>query len=163
MDQRHRLFRGMVAITARASLCPTTHSTKSGGTHQVAKGNVIYLVGENPDDVRMRVIGADSRRPSSDNPDDDRIIFVPGVFSIPEMRSEIAAKAEQIGGVDLVFVDTSATYFLGNQELDNTQMGTRQVETDDSNARVSATTVESWWAGHAMVKLLPLPAECWIR
>jgi hypothetical protein len=93
------------------------------GVNPVTKGNVIYLVGGNPDDVRMRVIGADSRRPSSENPDDDRIIFVPGVFSIPEMRSEIAAKAEQIGGADLVFVDTSATYFLGNQELDNTLMG----------------------------------------
>ena len=23
--------------------------------------------------------------------------------------------------------------------------------------------VESWWASQAMVKLLPLPAECWMR
>ena len=28
---------------------------------------------------------------------------------------------------------------------------------------LASCRVESWWASQAMVKLLPLPAECWIR
>jgi hypothetical protein len=92
------------------------------GGHDVVKGTVIYLVGENPDDVRMRVIGANSRR-TDDNALDDRIIFVPGIFSIPEMRAHVAKRAEEIGGVDLIIVDTSAAYFLGREELNNVEMG----------------------------------------
>jgi hypothetical protein len=91
------------------------------GLHKAEKGNVVYFVGENPDDLRMRVIGADSKR--SDDPLGDRIYFVPGVFDINQMYASLAAHVEQIGGVDLVIVDTSAAYFLGDEENSNAQMG----------------------------------------
>jgi hypothetical protein len=91
------------------------------GSHAVSKGRVIYMVGENPDDLRMRVIGADASR--HDNPEKDQIVFVPGTFSIPDMQATIAAEARRLGGFDMVIVDTSAAYFLGDEELSNTQMG----------------------------------------
>ena len=91
------------------------------GPHAVDTGTVIYFAGENPDDLRMRVIGDDAvnkRDGAYDN-----ISFIPGVFSIAQMRAQIGGEAERVGGVDLVVVDTSAAYFLGNDELSNTQMG----------------------------------------
>lgn len=91
------------------------------GTHRVEKGQVAYLVGENPDDIRMRVIGADSFR--NDDPLADRIVFIPGVFNIAEMFQQLNAELAAQGKFDLVIVDTSAAYFLGNEELSNTQMG----------------------------------------
>jgi hypothetical protein len=99
------------------------------GTHDVERGRVIYLVGENPDDIRMRVIGADAQR--DDDPCKDRISFIPGVFSISEMQAVIVAEADRLGGVDLVIVDTSAAYFLGQDENANPQMAahTRMLRT----------------------------------
>jgi hypothetical protein len=91
------------------------------GNHAVDKGRAIYLVGENPDDLRMRVIGADSLR--RDRPETDQIVFVPGTFHIPDMRAALERHARKMGGVDIVVVDTSAAYFLGDEELSNTQMG----------------------------------------
>lgn len=90
--------------------------------HRVRKGRVVYFVGENPDDVRMRVIGADSRR--SGNPLEDWISFIPGVFDIDKMFEQLEAEIKKLPQpIDLVIVDTSAAYFLGNEELSNTQMG----------------------------------------
>ena len=91
------------------------------GVHKVNKGQVVYFVGENADDIRMRVIGADSLR--NDDASLDRIFFIPGVFNIGEMFAQIRSHIDRLGGCDLVVIDTSAAYFLGNEELSNTQMG----------------------------------------
>jgi AAA domain len=90
-------------------------------THRVKSGRVVYFVGENPDDVRMRVIGADAER--GGNPLTDRIWFIAGVFNLEKMFEELELQILEIGPVDLIIVDTSAAYFLGNEELSNTQMG----------------------------------------
>jgi hypothetical protein len=91
------------------------------GTHPVEKGRVVYFVGENPDDIRIRVIGADALR--SDDPSLDRISFIPGVFNISQMQSVLAVEMEKLGGVHLIIVDTSAAYFLGQDENINPQIG----------------------------------------
>ena len=89
------------------------------GTHRVKRGNAIYFVGENPDDIRMRVIGARSL-----NADDDaHIWYIAGQFNIADAYARISSHAESIGGLDLVLIDTSAAYFLGQDEINNTQMG----------------------------------------
>jgi AAA domain len=104
-----------------AQLVSSVSQTALIAHHRVEKGSVIYLVGENPDDIRMRVIGADALR--EDDASKDRISFIPGVFNIAEMHGVIAAEIEKRGGADLVIVDTSAAYFFGNDEISNTQMG----------------------------------------
>jgi hypothetical protein len=91
------------------------------GTRRVGKGRVIYFVGENPDDVRYRVVGSDAQR--TDEPDRDNISFVPGIFDIGGMFAILKADCERNGEPALIVVDTSAAYFLGNEELSNTQMG----------------------------------------
>jgi hypothetical protein len=91
------------------------------GGHAAEKGRVIYFVGENPDDVRCRVIGADSQR--SDDPEQDRIHYIEGVFDIAALSEQLIAAIDKLGGVDLVIIDTSAAYFLGDDEISNPQMG----------------------------------------
>jgi hypothetical protein len=93
------------------------------GTHAVDKGDVVYFAGENPDDLRMRVMAADAK--SGHDGSRDRISFIAGTFSIEAMRAECEAKAAtmQGGKIDLVIVDTSAAYFSGDEENSNTQMG----------------------------------------
>jgi hypothetical protein len=91
------------------------------GTHSVDKGTVAYFAGENPDDLRMRIIADDAY--SVRDGSRDRISFVPGIFNITQLYAVLKAEAERLGGIDLVIVDTSAAFFLGNDELSNTQMG----------------------------------------
>jgi hypothetical protein len=89
------------------------------GRHTAEKGRVVYFAGENPDDLRMRVIGDAELC----NDDKARIWFIPGTFSIEGMRAKIETEMKRLGGVDLIIVDTSAAYFNGKDELSNTEMG----------------------------------------
>jgi hypothetical protein len=52
-----------------------------------------------------------------------RVSFIRGVFDIGQMHGRLADDARKLGGLDLVIVDTSAAYFLGNDEISNPQMG----------------------------------------
>jgi hypothetical protein len=94
------------------------------GGHQVDEGNVIYFAGENPDDLRNRMIASDHL--SGRDCSLDRISVIPGTFSIDAMRAECEAKIATLPGgkVDFIVVDTSAAYFLGDDENNNPQMGT---------------------------------------
>src|SRR5262249_41201966 len=80
-----------------------------------------YFIGENPDDCRARIIGADAKR--SDDPSTDRIHYLVGVFNIEEIYARVAIEAETLGGVDLVIIDTSAAYFPGKEENNNQEIG----------------------------------------
>jgi hypothetical protein len=91
------------------------------GEYQVGKGRVLYLAGENPDDVRMRWLAmADSMQ---FDPAQIDVHFLPGVFRLSEIAGRVRAEIEAIGPVAMVVVDTSAAYFEGDQENDNVQMG----------------------------------------
>ena len=89
------------------------------GPHAVDKGNVIYFAGENPDDLRNRMIASDAK--SGRDCSRDRISVIPGTFSIEAMRAECEAKAASLpeGKIDAIIVDTSAAYFVGDDENNN--------------------------------------------
>jgi predicted transcriptional regulator len=55
----------------------------------------------------------------------DHISIIPGTFGIDDMRAECEAKAQNLpsGKIDAIIVDTSAAYFLGDDENNNPQMG----------------------------------------
>ena len=92
------------------------------GRHRVKHGTVIYFAGENPDDLRMRMIAEDllANRDGSA----DTIEVIPGTFEIDAMLNECKTWCETNGtGIDLVIVDTSAAYFFGQDENNNPQMG----------------------------------------
>src|ERR1035437_2271069 len=91
------------------------------GEYFVERGRVLYLAGENPDDVRMRWLAmADSMK---FDPAKIDVHFLPGVFKLSEIADRIKAEIKLIGDVALVVVDTSAAYFEGDAENDNVQMG----------------------------------------
>jgi hypothetical protein len=91
------------------------------GEALVEKGRVLYLAGENPDDIRMRWLAAAERLDF--DPATIDVHFLPGVFKISEIGKHIHEEVTKIGPVALVVVDTSAAYFEGDDENGNVQMG----------------------------------------
>jgi hypothetical protein len=87
---------------------------------QTSVGRVCYLAGENPDDVRARwLLMADVFKFDADSID---VHFIPGIFSIPSMFDRIRDEAEDVGGFNMVIIDTSAAYFQGHDENSNTEL-----------------------------------------
>jgi hypothetical protein len=87
---------------------------------KVKKGKVLYFAGENPDDIRARLI----KQAEEFGVDDVDIIIVPKVidFAHKEIKKLLAELLERHGPFDLVIVDTSAAYFFGTDENGNSQM-----------------------------------------
>jgi hypothetical protein len=110
---------GKTAILLLFSICVA--DARAIGEYGVEQGRVLYLAGENPDDIRMRWIAmADGM---NFDPAKVDVHFLPGVYKLSEIGPRIRAEVEQIGPVSLVVVDTSAAYFEGDAENDNVQMG----------------------------------------
>jgi hypothetical protein len=109
-----------VALLLATLVASSTPNTTLAGK-PVDHGRVVYFVGENPDDVRMRVIGYDYKR--TDDAAGDRLFFIPGIFNIAEMTASLDDDLRRHGPASLIVVDTSAAYFLGNEEVNNVQMG----------------------------------------
>lgn len=98
--------------------------TAEGGEmsgREVAKGRVVYFAGENPDDVTMRWIGMAHEMGFS--LDEIDVHFIKDRFSVPEALAAIRSQVDDLGGADLVVVDTSAAYFHGTDENGNTELG----------------------------------------
>jgi hypothetical protein len=82
-------------------------------------GDVLFLAGENPDDVRARVIV--TLEAAGINPADCRVHFIPGTFSIRQDMAALSAAASGLPDLALVVVDTFAAYFDGDDENSNAQ------------------------------------------
>jgi hypothetical protein len=91
-------------------------------SRDIDKGRVLFLAGENPDDVRMRWIK--QLDDAGVEPKDVNVFFVPGSFAISDkvMRERIIKANEANGPFDLIIVDTSAAFFEGDEENNNIQM-----------------------------------------
>jgi len=85
----------------------------------VEQGDVLFLAGENPDDVRARVIatmdfyGIDTSK--------CRLHFIAGTFSIRADLERLREEAAKLPNLLLVVVDTFAAYFDGEDENSNAQ------------------------------------------
>jgi RecA-family ATPase len=77
------------------------------GESMVSQGRVLYLAGENPDDIRMRWMVLMEQMGLDEN--DIAVDFVDGRFSISEIPTHILAAAQQHQYV-LVIVDTSVAF-----------------------------------------------------
>jgi AAA domain-containing protein len=96
-------------------------SGSSLGKRGVESCRVLYLAGENPDDVRARWIAMSDEL--GFDADTLEVYFVEGVFSVSVMLDQLLDEAEAIGGFGAVIVDTSAAFFEGDEENDNVQLG----------------------------------------
>ncbi|MGY3610445.1 MULTISPECIES: AAA family ATPase [unclassified Bradyrhizobium] len=110
---------GKTAVALLMTSCIARGEPLSG--QGVKRGRVLYFAGENPDDVRMRWIGLCHELGL--NPDDVDVHFIEGVFSISEFAERIEQDVTALGGVDAIFVDTTAAYFPGTDENSNVEMG----------------------------------------
>ncbi|MEY1555308.1 AAA family ATPase [Yoonia sp. R2331] len=83
-------------------------------------GDVLYLAGENPDDVRARIIAtlAQAETPAAAS----RMHFIPGTFSIRQDMKLIQEALEALPNCNLVVIDTLAAYFDGDDSNSNAQM-----------------------------------------
>jgi len=75
-----------------AELVASVSPNAALGPHRAEKGQVAYFVSENPDELRMRLIGADAVR--GGDPAQDRLFFAPGVFNIAEMMATLRKDCE---------------------------------------------------------------------
>jgi AAA domain len=93
------------------------------GDREVEQGKVLYLAGENPDDVRMRWIKLCEEL--GKEPKDMPVFFLPSNPRLSEIavRKQINTESALHGPFVLVIVDTSAAYFEGDDENNNVQMG----------------------------------------
>lgn len=122
--QRGRLYTltaptgsGKTAVMLYASTAIATGGQFCG--LDVDAGDVLFLAGENPDDVRARVIatldfyGVDPRS--------CRLHFVAGTFSIRQDMQRLKEVAASLPNLVLIVVDTFAAYFDGEDENSNAQ------------------------------------------
>ena len=79
------------------------------GDRSVERGKVLFLTGENPDDVRMRWIAMSQQMDFDIN--SIEVYFIPGTFKISEMKERIRAEVDALGGVALIIVDTGPAFF----------------------------------------------------
>ena len=94
---------------------------KAMGNYTVQSGRVLYMAGENPDDIRMRWIAMAQQ--TDFDIDKIDVHFIPGTFRISELVDRVRREVEILGGVALVIVDTSAAFFEGEDENSNVQLG----------------------------------------
>jgi ribosomal protein L12E/L44/L45/RPP1/RPP2 len=91
---------------------------KDLGNIEVERGKVLFLAGENPDDVRMRWIKlCDEMKIDAYNND---VFFLPGAVRLdaPAIRKMLDDETDEHGPFALIIVDTSVAYFTGKDEND---------------------------------------------
>lgn len=110
---------GKTAVALRLAFCVALGLPV--GSRQVEQGRVLFLAGENPDDVRARILvmtmqmGVDL--------DALPIFVVEGVFDLKDTFDVVRAQIEEIGPFSMIIVDTLAAYFQGDDDNSNVQMG----------------------------------------
>lgn len=85
----------------------------------VEPGDVLFMAGENPDDVRARVIA--TMEFYGIDPKSCRLHFIPGTFSIRRDMERLREEAAKLPNLMMVVVDTFAAYFDGDDENSNAQ------------------------------------------
>ncbi len=88
---------------------------------EVLSGTVLFLAGENPDDIRARfLVLADEFKFDVNSV---KIRFIDGVVNVATSLARIQAEADTIPDLRLVIVDTAAAYFNGDDTNNNSQQG----------------------------------------
>ena len=128
-------------------------SGRNVGTIQVTQGSVVFLAGENPDDLRTRCFAA--CQTFGINPSSLPIWVLPGNFPMTAKAAEtLRQEIDQLACRPvLIVIDTAAAYFDGDDDNHNVQMGTYA-----RNLRI-LTTCE----GQPAVLVLTHPVKAYAR
>lgn len=125
--QRSRLY-ALTSLTAHGKtavalyLACMIHTGRMVGQLEVFQGNVLYLAGENPQDIQARMLGMCRQFgiPSLKLP-----YILPAAFPLNDDEADRLVQDIVDLGVDfaLIIGDTSASFFPGDDENDNVQAG----------------------------------------
>lgn len=88
---------------------------------EVTQGSVLFLAGENPDDIRARYLVLANHH--GFDPAETPIHFIAGVVDVESSLPRIRSEAASIPYLRLVVVDTAAAYFPGDDPNNNGQNG----------------------------------------
>ena len=91
------------------------------GGRNVEQGTVVLLLGENPDDVRVRI--AVMAEAQEVNLQDLPIFLKPGAFDLKGGMPAFEAELRSVGGANLIVIDSHAAFFDGDDENSNVQAG----------------------------------------
>lgn len=122
--QRGKLYT-LTAPTGSGKTAAMLYAATAIGTgitfcdREIEHGDVLFLAGENPDDVRARVIA--TMEFYGIKPGDCRLHFVAGTFSIRKDMERLKAEADKLPDLTLIVIDTFAAYFDGDDENNNAQ------------------------------------------
>ena len=89
------------------------------GALETSKGQVVYLSGENPEDVKARCLMLAKHHGVTD----PAIFFLEGANDLEKNIDWLIRQIEAVGGASLVIVDTSAAYFGGDDDNSNVELG----------------------------------------
>jgi hypothetical protein len=109
---------GKTAVCIELALCIV--QAIQIGPYEAQSGNVVYLCGENPDDVRARLLTISKVRALDVSK--LSIYLVDGRFDIGLAHERLKSELDRIGGASLVIVDTLMAYFTGDDDNSNAQM-----------------------------------------
>jgi hypothetical protein len=114
-----RTHHGKTAVAMYLVARVARHLEISG--RETAQGSVLFLAGENSDDIKARwLVLADHEKFDVNT---IPVHFIDGVIDIRAELSRIAQEAVSIPNLVLVIVDTAAAYFMGDEDNSNTQKG----------------------------------------
>lgn len=113
---------GKTAIAITIALHVATGRQLAG--RKTAKSRVLFLCGENPDDVKLRVRAAAALFNIDPSELEGAVYFTRGAFSIDDKHSHerFVADASRYGAFDLMIVDTGPAHSKAEDENDNRQM-----------------------------------------
>ncbi len=112
---------GKTNVALYLTACVAAGVNFAGSPFPADVGNVLFLAGENPDDVKARVLALFDEWKLSPEAC-DRIAFVEKPFSINEHIEEIRSYSSEGRAFDLIVVDTLMAFFPGDDDNSNAEM-----------------------------------------
>jgi AAA domain len=98
----------LYSFTAPTGNAKTSIALAEAISQATAGRTIVYLAGENPDDVRARMVLMKDRLGIDRLPDTLR--FVDRTFHMPDTMEFLRELIDALGGADLIFVDTSPAF-----------------------------------------------------
>ena len=115
-----RTGHGKTAVAMLLGACVARGSMFHG--KQCEQGGVLFLAGENPDDIRARYLALAEQE--GFDPRGIPFHFIDGVIDIEASLPQIQEQTAKIPNLSLVLVDTQAAFFRGDEGNSNEQQGT---------------------------------------
>lgn len=110
---------GKTAVSLVAAICVAAGC--SFAERPVKQGNVLILCGENQDGFRLRMLATMESLGVSLDDIRGRVWVLPQSTGLAFVLEQIKADASGMGELSLVLVDTSVSFFAGDNENDNQQ------------------------------------------